>query len=538
MDKKQVIYLDIDEDITELLHKVKSAKQDIVALVLPKRSSVMQSVVNMRLLERVAKNNKKNIVLITSDKSIVSHAALTGLYVASNLNSKPYLPKTDTISQAKSVDEPIEIEQPAKTAPAAIAKEAPKATTQGSSQQSTIAASSNLPVKPTSNKKKKKINIPDFNKFRIALIAGGVALIALIGFGVWAIFFSGSASVIVKTDTTEKPVSFVAVLDTRADEVNPEKKILPTKKETTSAPASEKGPATGTKDVGTKAGGTVSLANCSENAVTIPAGTGVSSGSSTYITQSSVRLDDGNFTGSGTCKTSGGHIGTVSVVAQNNGDQYNADARSYSVSGFSSVKAQGSAMTGGSSKTIKIVSQSDIDTLKAKMIEKQQPVKTELKRALEKEGYTALEDTFVAAESDLRISPAVNSEASEVSVSASYTSTMLGIKQDDIKKVIDKTYEEDIKNASYSVSDYGIDMARLLPDKDGKNLSVETTMKIGPVFEDSELKSLVMGRKQGEAEDLLKEKSGVVEATVTIKPFWKTTVPKKESKINISIESK
>ena len=44
---KQVIYVDVDDEITAIIDKMNSADAKVVALVLPKRASVFQSVVNM-----------------------------------------------------------------------------------------------------------------------------------------------------------------------------------------------------------------------------------------------------------------------------------------------------------------------------------------------------------------------------------------------------------------------------------------------------------------------------------------------------------
>jgi len=56
---KDTVYIDIDDDITAIIDKVEAAKNKVVALVLPKRSSVLQSIVNMRLLKRGADNSSK-----------------------------------------------------------------------------------------------------------------------------------------------------------------------------------------------------------------------------------------------------------------------------------------------------------------------------------------------------------------------------------------------------------------------------------------------------------------------------------------------
>ena len=85
---KDVIYIDVDDDVTAIIGKIKKAKEKIVALVPPKRTGALQSAVNLRLLERMAKNDKKKLVLITNNQALVALAASAKIFKAN-----PNLPK-------------------------------------------------------------------------------------------------------------------------------------------------------------------------------------------------------------------------------------------------------------------------------------------------------------------------------------------------------------------------------------------------------------------------------------------------------------
>ena len=91
--KKETVYIDIDDDITGIIERVKSAASPIVATVLPKRAAVLHSSVNMRLLKRAAEGAGKKLVLVTSEASVLKLAATTQIHVAKSLTSKPTLPK-------------------------------------------------------------------------------------------------------------------------------------------------------------------------------------------------------------------------------------------------------------------------------------------------------------------------------------------------------------------------------------------------------------------------------------------------------------
>ncbi|MFL6594983.1 MAG: hypothetical protein ACJ8HQ_06025, partial [Chthoniobacterales bacterium] len=69
--EKDTIYIDIDDEITGIIDKLKASQSKVVALVLPKRAAVFQSIVNMKLLKRAADSNKKNLVLITAEAGLL-----------------------------------------------------------------------------------------------------------------------------------------------------------------------------------------------------------------------------------------------------------------------------------------------------------------------------------------------------------------------------------------------------------------------------------------------------------------------------------
>ena len=99
-DGKDTIYIDIDDEITNIIEKVVDSKQKIVALVLPKRATALQSIVNMKLLKRRADNVGKRVVLITSEKGLLPLAGAVGLHTAKTLQSKPGVPPPPDIPDA------------------------------------------------------------------------------------------------------------------------------------------------------------------------------------------------------------------------------------------------------------------------------------------------------------------------------------------------------------------------------------------------------------------------------------------------------
>jgi hypothetical protein len=547
---KKTIYVDVDEEITSVIDKVHSAQEPIVALVLPKRATMFHSVVNMKLLKRAADQNDKKTVLITSEPTLMPLAGAAGLHVASNLQSRPYVP-----SATAAKPEPALEEDEAKSEEPEIDPNTPigdVAGTQDKTEPIEIDNSSkNLSADPkvgggkskdgkkAKAPKDKSKKIPNFNKFRLLLIAGVGVLVFLLAFGYWAMAVAPKAKVTLRTESREFPQSAEFTVNTESDEKNIEEKTLPGRSEALKKTQSEKVPATGEKDNGTKAGGTVQLRNCTDNPANIPAGTGVSNGNLTFVTQSSVKLDEGDFNSGGQCKGSGGHVKTVNVVAQNNGEQYNLGPRTYTVAGSGGVIGQGEQMSGGTSKIVKVVTARDVETAKKLISDKQNAVVEEIKSNLEKDGYVGLVDTFTAGNSALTTSPAVGAEAGEVTVSGEVTYTMLGVKEDDLKELVKDQAKDSIDTDKQSILDYGFDDATFEITSNRGNtaaVNLSTTLVAGPDLNQTEIKKELAGKKTNEAEDLLKTRPGITDAKVEFSPFWVSKVPGKESKVTFIIE--
>ena len=93
MDEAEIIYLEVDAEITEAIDKLKHAQGEAVKLVVPARSSLLQSAVNLKLLKKAAKDHGKEMAIVTNDKTAKYLAGGVGLAVASSLKTQPKIPE-------------------------------------------------------------------------------------------------------------------------------------------------------------------------------------------------------------------------------------------------------------------------------------------------------------------------------------------------------------------------------------------------------------------------------------------------------------
>jgi hypothetical protein len=554
---KDTIYIDIDDEITSIIDKVTASNKKIVALVLPKRATTLQSIVNMKLLKRTATETKKNIVLITSEAGLLPLAGAVGLHVAKTLDSKPFIPSQpdmsapseDVVSEEAlaAADPAIDASKPvgelAGLPPEDDAIEVDNEDKKQAAAAGTAAVATGAAAKAA--KKDKKLKIPNFERFRTRLLLGAGALILLIV----GLFIMGrvlpKANITIKTDTSSLTSTIEFTASTQAEDLDLEQKVVPAELKEVRKTEAEKVPATGQKDVGEKAKGTVKLFNCNkedkleDRTRNIPAGTGISSGDYTFILSKDVEVEPSSFSDNICQKNRPSD--SVAVIAQKSGDQYNLSPRTYNVAGLSSISAEGSAMTGGTSKMVKVVSQQDVDTAKQKINDRiGDDVAEEVKQELQDGGLYGIAETFKASDPEITASPAVGEEASEVTVTSIANYSMLGVKEDALKKLIEETVKDQIDPEKQQIIDTGLEKAvfRVLsqPSPEALQLSLQTVVVAGPNLDTEGLKREIAGKKRGETQTIIESRPGIRDVTIDYSPFWVFSTPNKPSKINITFE--
>ncbi len=544
--QKDIIYIDVDDEITAVIDKVSSSKSKIVALVLPKRATVFHSIVNMKLLRRASDESKKHVALITSETGILPLAGMVGLHVAKTPQSKPVIPPapsdtdaTETITEEESKDVEIDATKPI-GALAGLPSEDEDETIEVDNAD-TVASETPTPKKAGG----KKLKIPNFEKFRTRLFLGIAALVLLIIGWVYAVMIAPKAKIVIKTDTTNIASNITLTASPKAKELQKEEAIVPAINKEYKKTDALKAPATGQKNKGEKAKGTVKIYNCnkddklSDTVRTVPAGTTVKNGGFTFVLNESAQVEPSSFTGD-TCQRNKPSASTA-VTAQDAGDQYNLSARKYSVSNFPSMEADGSNMTGGTSQIVKVVSQQDVDSAKQKILDQNlQAAKDELSKQLKTEGYLPVPDTLAAGNPVVTATPNVGDEGSEVNVNIVVTYAMLGAKESDVKQLVEDDIKKHIDASKQAILDNGLSKATVQilekrPNGDYK-LALQSEAVAGVQQDIDSIKRTVAGKKRGETVSLIQGRPGVKDVNVSYSPFWVFSTPKKLSKITITFE--
>ena len=160
-------------------------------------------------------------------------------------------------------------------------------------------------------------------------------------------------------------------------------------------------------------------------------------------------------------------------------------------------------------------------------------------KALQEDGFFAITSTFNGGKNTITSSPKVGEPGESVTVTSTTKYTMLGVKEDDLKKVIDESIKAEIDTNNQAVQDYGLDNAIFTVNSKNGNqttISMQTTINVGPKLDIDDVKSRVAGKKKGDIQSDIGSVPGVKEVVVNYSPFWVSKAPKNTTKITVVIE--
>lgn len=555
---KDVIYIDVDDDVTAIIGKIKKSKEKIVALVPPKRAGTLQSAVNLRLLDRMAKNSKKHLVLITHNQALVALAAAAQIPVAKNLQSKPELAEVAALAVDDGDDiidgSELPVGDHAKTIKVKdgtrseddIKKEMRSDAIDGldiDGEDVAVGAVAAKGRKTAAKKGKNRPKIPNFDSFRKKLffgIGGGIALIALL---IWMFVFAPAATIIITASTTPVAVNGSVQLGGTAA-TNYETGVVSSVSQQEKKDATVEFTATGTKNVGEKASGTITITNCDGPSFVLePGSTFTSSGGMTFASTESVTVSA--LSGSASqCRSSGAGAGTgsVSVTAVESGDSYNIAATSYSINGVSGdIYAQGTAMTGGTTKVAKVVTAEDVERAKGELLGKSTDEEKDSLAASFNNGEIVITSSFTVTRGDAVSAPAVDQEAPDgkAVLTVPTTYTMQAVPKSDLNTYLEASINAKIDTNTQKIYSTGVDDATISNYRlDGETMlaTVNATGRVGPKINEDQIKEESEGKIYGEVQQTLEGQDGITAVDVQFSYFWVRTVPNDPNKITVEFQ--
>ena len=584
---KDVIYIEPEDDITDIIAKVKNAKTKIVALVPPKKAGVLRSVVNFKLIAKTALQHNKTVVLISADENLVKFAQSVKMPVAKSLSSKPQL-ATDDEAEFGDADEEsdiIEEEPEAETSTSKSEKKDVKSDHEKShkddkkaeavkaKKSEEVVTEDEIDEEADTDKKvaKKKSNqkVPNIKKYRTQIIIGSVFAVIMVVVLVWAFAFAPAAKVIVHVRTSDQGFSETIKLTTDQDKEDIDAGIFYMEEKAIEKTASADFEATGEVDKGTKASGTltvkrtspVSIVGNGRDAITIPVGTKFTYNGLTYVSTaaSTLRAVDGKDFDTDTCKVSTSLVATcdlskdvtttVKIEAIENGDKYNMGAvnSGWTASISGATPTSSAAISGGTSKIVKIVSKDDLAVAEENLdITGESDAKKELIDE-NSDDAIVIKSSFNIENGQLSSSPALGEEVNgdtKPKVTKKTTYKVYTVSRDAVSQYIEKTVEEGLGDDTRTVyaTGAGKDEEKVIAffesykNNNGEyTAKLKSTVKIGPRVTPEMISEKILGQKVGQVRTMLTSINGVADVEINRSYFWVTKIPSDINKVEIEI---
>ena len=566
---KDVIYIEPEDDITDIITKIENAKSKIVALVPPKKAGVFRSIVNIKLITKAGTSAEKTIVLVTNDPSIKKLAAATKLPVAKNLQTAPVIPKaeSDDLSNnpasIEEVDEDGEKEENNDEDESEV-KDATSNTSEKSEDNSSDEENNEEDEKTatkalTNNKKNNSIakTKKPANKIIAWIIAhkklailSGIGCLLLILFMIWAFAIAPSVTLTVGIKTELNNFSENVSFTTNLEEENADEGKFYLNEEKVESIQEVSFKATGSKNIGEKASGEVIVYTYFKEKGTVPisAGSNFTISGLTYISEQAVSLswdgkdleDCGNNNQVSMISSGCLISGRVPVTASAPGTNYNIAASNSGWNTTANVAAYSDqAMSGGTDEFIEIIQQSDIDKAKSELATTNETEDREkLMESIDKDALT-INSSFNKTTSDAVSTPAVGEEVKEgvtPSIKVTVTASIYTIDKTKVEKFINKKANLGDAEKIYEMKDPFIE--NFSKNNNGITGKLKTSYLVGPKITENDVIEKIKGKGLGEAQHDLRDINGVSEVRIDKSVPWIMNIPNNPNKITIIFEVK
>lgn len=536
---EEILYLESDEEITLIIEKIKNLPGNSVALVLPAGAQLLRSIINLELLKREADRLSKKVSIITQDKSGAHLAQQVGIAVYDSINAKqPLASMTTSPPVAEAI---VELEN-------------------GSDQlfkvhhydekpthQSDLApAQSDKSVKSVATVRQP----PKFSQNRLKL--GGRLTLFLIGIlafltavGWWLIAIFPTAQIILELESEPVHETVTIIIDNNIDKIDVKQGRIPGQKLSVNREVKLNLNATGEKDVGTPASGNIIVKNRLGQAVKLAQGIKFktsnlvfSSTEEKIVPAATASVDD-----QGNAIINPGTV-VVPVQADSPGEEYNIGPANFVILSFTGIKQDKvtgestEAMTGGESKTVKIVTQADLDQA-PEIIKKQ--FLAELEKALEDqaEELVVLEGSTEVAVGSISSSKKVDEEADQFEVTAQVKATTIAFHSRDYQQLVFDLVSQTLpegKSLAPSRED-SLETSIKSQSHDQGIITVEATLKTRQVvsINQQELKNFIAGKTTHQVQTFLQSQDGFKDVRIILTPNYKKYLPSDPGKIKLVV---
>lgn len=359
-------------------------------------------------------------------------------------------------------------------------------------------------------------------------------------------FVKATVTVFVEPKVLERDAEVTA--DPAATTADTEKKIIPGTVIETKVSGSGSGPATGSKQIGDPARGTVIIYNATSNAVSFSQGTTLVGDSGLkFALDTSVQIASKSASAAALPSTSS----SVGVTAVAIGPDSNIlGGTELRVGGYSKsdvVAKVDQALSGGTSKTVTTVTGDDQKKLQAQVVDKlRQKAQDDLQAKMAAAGGTpkkVIPEALAVIDGKYNFSKQVNDQAADFTLNATIHFKGVAYSDEDLRMIVSKLVETNIPGGfilDLNGTETQADVKRV--DKDSKLIfAAKFKAKLLPMIDTDALKDKIRGQSIAGATELIRQLDGVLGSEISLYP----PVPSKVARlplwgrnITISVTSK
>ncbi len=558
---RDTVYVDSDDDVTSLIERVVASEQSVVALVPSAKRGVLNSLVNLKLIRRAAERAHKKITVVTTESALIGMASSLNIPVAKSVNAQSALrSRRDDASDsneevidgsditvgefddmAKSMDDIPED----KEISAAVASIEADDKHHNDLDANGVNDDEERARRDNAEAHRARTKVPNFGAFRAKFIGSAMLVVGLGILATWAVVFAPHTDIIIKAKTIPKDImANLSLIPSGKSDIdhNVLSAVIKTIKSTNSAQFD----ATGTRDQGDKATGDImicnkkpimlSLTSLQQNVVNIKPGTQLRSTNGKIYTLNAPVIVKGYSIGNGADVKQ--NCVSAKATASNIGDDFNtSNSTKLSISGYGSdlvIAIAPNGFSGGTRKTVKVVTRQDVDGALAKL--KEQDKSDESKHKLEEQlaGETIIADSFTQQTGNPKASPAIDqiSNDGKANLTVEITYSLLAVRTADLKALLDAKLAPSSNQRIYDNGLAKLAFKQFRAERRGYTVAASTVGYVGPVIKEDDVKQKAVGKKRAEIKQELMKIPGVQDVTVNMSPFWVST-PSSADKVGV-----
>ncbi len=542
MDNK-ILYLEIDEEITSVIDRLKKTAETEVHLVVPKEAALLQSIVNLKLLKRQADTLGKEIQIITHDKVGRNLAEQVGIQSVSKIGEQAK--KTVQVAAEPANEIKFKEKEPVVQETKEVVFK--KGSVLGGEDPLEEPAKEIKPVKPVNTdskgvqKKKMSELLPKFPHKKFLIIASAVGLVLLI----FLYIFIPMANITLKVAAEQRGMKADFTIDKNTNTVDNSSQKIPGDLISVNKTETKTYQATGKKNIGSQASGTITVQNTySTVSQTLVAGTRFEANGLVFRTQSDVNVPGYSDSGGGNITAGSAN---VSVLADSPGDQYNISSSDFRIPAFAGTaeydKMTGTSagqMSGGTTKNVNVVTDSDISNASNSFAG---DAKTDVQKDGQdkmKSGETINDKAQKTQVGSITASKNAGDEADNFTLSANVSYKALAYKKDDLNKLVynnlksqtgpgKQILEDKLDNVDVTINDVNLDQGTISGE-------AAASVHLGTKIDQNQVKTEISGESAQKAKDYLAGLDGVDSVDMKFFPSFLKSIPRIKSHIYIKTD--